>query len=131
VDQRSIVLYLSLKRMAAQTIHNYLIATLGNETVADITVTKYLRTAQFDPTKVPPNSDASSPHVTSMTPTGLDRIILAAHGKEPFSLVHELARATHLTTTTVYKRLINSFGFVYVIFAGYRIFCQTLRTAMS
>jgi hypothetical protein len=54
MDQISIVRYLHphLKgeEMSAQTIHNDLLATLGNEAVAYSRVTKYLRTAQFGPT---------------------------------------------------------------------------------
>jgi hypothetical protein len=49
--------------MSAQAIRNDLIVTLGNKAVADSTVTKYLRTAQFDITKVHSNPDASSFHL--------------------------------------------------------------------
>jgi hypothetical protein len=57
--------------MSAQTIHDDLIATPGKEAVEYSRVTKYLRTAQFDPITVPSHPDASSPHPIRMAPTGL------------------------------------------------------------
>jgi hypothetical protein len=86
-----------------QAMHGDLIATLVNEAVAYSRVTKYLRTAQFNPTKVFSNPDAGSCHLDDS-----DRGILAALEEKPFSSVRELARATHLPATTVYRRLINS-----------------------
>jgi hypothetical protein len=56
--------------MSPQAIHDDLMATLGNEAVVYRRVTKYLRTAQFDLTQIPSNSDACSPRITSKTPTG-------------------------------------------------------------
>jgi hypothetical protein len=64
--------------MRAQAIHNDLMATLGNEAVTYRTVTKYLRTAQFD-------LDSSSPHLTSAS----GRAILATLEEKPFSSVRE------------------------------------------
>jgi hypothetical protein len=109
MDQKSIVLNLRhhLKGMSAQAIHDDLMSTLCNEAITDRTVTKYPRTAQFNPTKVPSNPDASSTHLDDS-----DRATLATLEEKPFPSVRELARATHLPPTTVYRRLINSFGLV-------------------
>jgi hypothetical protein len=70
--------------MSAQAIHDNLRATLGNEAVAYNTVTKYLRVAQFDSTKVLSHPDASSPHLTDS-----GRAILEALEEKPFSSVRE------------------------------------------
>jgi hypothetical protein len=106
IDQRSMAFYLHLKAMSAQVISDDLVVTLGAEALAYSPVMKYLRKAQFDPTKVPSNSHASSPHIDNFA-----RAILAALEEKPFSSVRELARATHLPPTTVHSRLTNSFGF--------------------
>jgi hypothetical protein len=45
--------------MLGQATHDDRMARLGSEAVAYSTVTKYLRTAQFDPTQIASNSDAS------------------------------------------------------------------------
>jgi hypothetical protein len=74
--------------MSAQAIHDDLVATLGYKALAYSTVTKYLRTARFDPAKDPPNNDASSHHLDDS-----DQAILAALEERPFSSVCELARA--------------------------------------
>jgi hypothetical protein len=96
--------------MSAQAIHDDLRARLGNEAVAYSRVTKYIRMAQFAPTKVLSNPDASSPHVTSTTPTGLSWQPLRKNRFHQCASLRELAQATHLSGTTVYERLINSLG---------------------
>jgi hypothetical protein len=50
MDQKPIVLYLRMKGMVLDTIHNDLVRTLGKvgkDAVAYSTVTKYARSAQF------------------------------------------------------------------------------------
>jgi hypothetical protein len=73
MDQKSIVLYLHLKEMSAQTIHDDLVATLGYKTLGYSKIMKYLHRARFDPAKNPPDSDASSPDLDDS-----DKVILAA-----------------------------------------------------
>jgi hypothetical protein len=63
MKQKSIVLYLHLKRTPARATHDDLGATLDSEAPAYSTVTKHLRTARVNPVKDPPNPDASSPHL--------------------------------------------------------------------
>jgi hypothetical protein len=47
MGQKPIVLYLRMKGMALDAIHDDLVRTLGNDAVADSTVTKYAPSAQF------------------------------------------------------------------------------------
>jgi hypothetical protein len=47
MDQKPIILYLRMKGMALDTIHNDLVRTLGKDVVMYSTVTKYARSAQF------------------------------------------------------------------------------------
>jgi hypothetical protein len=46
MDHKSIVLYLRMKRVTLDALHN-LLRTLGKDAVAYSTVTKYARSAQF------------------------------------------------------------------------------------
>jgi hypothetical protein len=88
MDQKSIVLDLHLKGkgISTQAIHNNLIATLGYKALAHSTVTKYLRTARFDPAKDHRNSDPNSPHLDDS-----DEAILAALEEKSFLSGRELA----------------------------------------
>jgi hypothetical protein len=103
MDQKSIVLYLHLNEMSAQTIHDDLVAALEYKAPAYSTVTKYLRPARFDPAKSPRNSDASSAHLDDS-----DKPILATLGENPFLSVRELEGATLLPRMTVDRGLTNS-----------------------
>jgi hypothetical protein len=47
MDQKPIVLYLRMKGMALDVIHDDLVRTLRKDAVAYPTVTKYPRSAQF------------------------------------------------------------------------------------
>jgi hypothetical protein len=47
MDQKPIVLYLRMKGMALDAIHDDPVRTLGKGAVAYSTVTKYARSAQF------------------------------------------------------------------------------------
>jgi hypothetical protein len=47
MDQKPIVLYLRMKGMGLDAIHDDLVRTLGKDSVAYSTVTKYARSAQF------------------------------------------------------------------------------------
>jgi transposase len=54
MTQRPIVTYLSLKGMSAREIHDDILATLGPNAVSYSSVTRYLREAQFPPSKPEP-----------------------------------------------------------------------------
>jgi hypothetical protein len=47
MDQKPVVLYLKMKGMALDDIHDDLVRTLGKDVVAYSMVTKYARSAQF------------------------------------------------------------------------------------
>jgi hypothetical protein len=54
MDQKRIVLYLRMKRMALDAIRDDLVRTLGKDAVAYSTLTKYARSAQFSGRRKPP-----------------------------------------------------------------------------
>jgi hypothetical protein len=47
MDQRSICLFLAMKRLSAQTIYNELVAVLGLDVIGHSMVTNYLRQRHF------------------------------------------------------------------------------------
>jgi hypothetical protein len=54
MDQRSIYLFLALKRLSAWPVYNELTDVLGADAIAYSTVIKYLRQRQFTPILVDP-----------------------------------------------------------------------------
>jgi hypothetical protein len=56
MDQKPIALYLRMKWMALDAIHDDLVRTLGKDAVTYSTVTKYARSAQFSGRKEAPIS---------------------------------------------------------------------------
>jgi hypothetical protein len=50
MDQRSICLFLAMKRFSAQAIHNELVVVLGPDVTGYSTVTNYLRQRHFPST---------------------------------------------------------------------------------
>jgi hypothetical protein len=104
MDQRSICLFLAMKGLSSRDVHNELIAVLGSDAIAYSTVTSYLRQRQFP--------DISSESSDELLTTIIDDAILDALDKQPFPSVKELARLTCIPTTTVYRHLTRSVGFV-------------------
>jgi hypothetical protein len=51
MDQKTIFLYLRMKGMSLDAIHEDLVRTLGTDAVTCPTVTKYVRSAKFSPKK--------------------------------------------------------------------------------
>jgi hypothetical protein len=51
MDQKTIVLYLRMKGMSLDAIHEDLVRTLGTDAVTYPTVTKYARSAKLSPKK--------------------------------------------------------------------------------
>jgi hypothetical protein len=71
------------------------------------TVIWYLREARFPPSKPEPHpADVQNDLDDS------DQAISAALEDSPFASVRQLSRLTHLPSTTVYRRLTQSLGFV-------------------
>jgi hypothetical protein len=73
MDQKPIVLYLRMKGMALDAIHDDLIPTLGTNAVAHSMVTKYVRSAQFSRRK-----EATSPEAPYVERSPVDDAILTA-----------------------------------------------------
>jgi hypothetical protein len=77
MDQRSICLFLAMKRLSARDVHHELVALLSPDAIAYSIVTSYLRQRQFpvissEPSREPPT-------------TIIDDSILDALDKQPFS----------------------------------------------
>jgi hypothetical protein len=107
MTQRPIVVYLSLKWMSGREIHDDIIATLGPGAVSYSSVTRYLREARFPHSKPEPHP-ADIPRDLDDS----DQVILAALEDSPFASVRKLSRLVHLPSTTVYRPLTQSLGFV-------------------
>jgi hypothetical protein len=104
MDQRSICLFLALKRLSARAISNELTAVLNADTIADSTVTKHLRQRQFTFILVAPPEEP----VTIV----IDQTILDNIEHYPFSSIRKLARFTCIPTTVVHRHLAQSLGFM-------------------
>jgi hypothetical protein len=104
MEQRSICLFLQRKGLSAQVIHNELANVLGADAIADSTVTLYLRQRFLPTIPIDPLDDSFT--------TMIDQTVLEALENQPFSYLRELAKLTCIPTTTVYRHLTQSFGFV-------------------
>jgi hypothetical protein len=78
-DQRPIVLYLRIKGMALDAIHDDLVRTLGKDAVTYSTVTKYTRNAQFSGRK-----EATPPEAPCVERSPVDEATLTALAEFPF-----------------------------------------------
>jgi hypothetical protein len=107
MTERPIVAYLSLKGMSAHEIHDDIVTTLGPDALPYSSVTRYLRGARFLPSKPEPHpADVQRDFDDS------DQAILAALEDSSFASVRQLSRLTHLPSTTIYRSLTRSRGFV-------------------
>jgi hypothetical protein len=106
MDQRSIVMYFSLKGLNAVEIHNDLVATLTSKAKSYRTVTYYLRKPSFSSPKTPQPSESPAPILNESNET-----ILLALSEEPFASVQQLARRTDLHPSMVYDHLTHKLGF--------------------
>jgi hypothetical protein len=97
MDQKPIVLYLRMKEMVLDAIHDDLVPTLGKDAVAYSTVTKYARSAHF-----PSRTEANPPEAPDVERSPIDEAILTALAEFPFSSVRELSRTICLPRSTVY-----------------------------
>jgi hypothetical protein len=106
MDQKPIVLYLRMKGMALDAIHDDLVRTLGKDTVAHSTVIKSARIAQFSgrTEDIPPEA----PDV-ECSPVG--EAIFTTLAEFPFSSVRELSRRICLPKSAVHRHLTQSLRF--------------------
>jgi hypothetical protein len=79
---------------------------LGENAVADSTVTKYVRSEKF-----PPKNDGPASDPISIEPGPVDQAILIALADDRFSSVRQLSRLTCLPRATVYRHLTDSLHF--------------------
>jgi hypothetical protein len=104
MDQRAICLYLSRKGFSAHAIHEELVQILGPDAIAYSTVTYHLRVSRWTAQTEERHSDPS--------PDVVDNSVLEALDQTPFASVRELAKATCIPRTTVWRRLTACLGFV-------------------
>jgi hypothetical protein len=104
MDQRSICLFLVVKRLSAQAISNELVAVLGPDGTGYSTVTTYLRQRHF-PSTLRETLDGPAAIV-------IDNGILVALEKQPFSSIRELAQLTCVPRSTVHRHRTQSLVFV-------------------
>jgi hypothetical protein len=104
MDQKPIVLYLLMKGMTLDAIHNDLVRTLGKDAVAYSTVTKYARSAQFSGRK-----EVTTPEAPDVELSPVDEATLMALAEFPFpfpfsfSSVRELSRRISLPRSSVHR----------------------------
>jgi hypothetical protein len=100
MDQKLIVLYLRMKGISLDTIHDDHVRTLGKEAVAYSTVTKYAVSTQFSGRK-----EASPPEAPDVERSPVGEAILTALAEFPFpfSSVRELSRMFCLPRSTVHR----------------------------
>jgi hypothetical protein len=112
MDQKPIVLYLRMKEMALDAIHDDLVHTLGRDVVTYSTVTKYACSAQFSIRK-----EATPLEAPDVEGRPVDEAMLTALAKFPFpfpfSSVRELSRRICLPRSTVHphRHFTQSFRF--------------------
>jgi hypothetical protein len=110
MDQKPIILYLWMKWMALDSIHDDLIRMLGKDAVAYLTVTKCARSPQFSGRK-----EATPPEAPDVERSPVDEGMLTALAEFPFpflfSSVRELSRGICLPRSPVHRYLTQSFRF--------------------
>jgi hypothetical protein len=106
MDQKTIVLYLRMKGMSLDAIHEDLVRTLGADVVSYSMVTKYARSAKFSPKK-----DGASSEPPIVESSSVDDAILADLDEYPFSSIRELSRRICLPRSTVHRHVSHSLRF--------------------
>jgi hypothetical protein len=106
MNQKSIVLSIHMKGLDLDAIHEDLVRVLGENAIADSTVTKYIRSARFPPKQGAPSAE---PMPVEISP--VDQAILTALADYPFSSGRELSRLTCLPRSTVHRHLTRPLHF--------------------
>jgi hypothetical protein len=104
MDQRSICLFLAIKRLPTRAIYNELVAVLGPDAIGYSTATTCLRQRHF------PSTLRDTPD--EPTATVIDKTILDSLEKQSFSSIRELAQLICIPRSTVHRHLTQSLGFV-------------------
>jgi hypothetical protein len=96
MNQKPIVLYLRMKGMDLDAIHDNRVRTLGKDALAYLTIIKYARSVQFSGRKgITPPEPADVGH------SPVDEAILTHLAKFPFSAARALSRTICLPRSTV------------------------------
>jgi hypothetical protein len=98
MDQKQIVIYLQIKGMTLDAIHDALVRKLGKDAVAYSTVIKYAHSAQFSGRK-----EATPPEAPDVERSPADEVIVTALAEFPFSSVRELSRRIYLPRSIVHR----------------------------
>jgi DNA-binding NarL/FixJ family response regulator len=106
MNLRSIVLDLRLKGMNGREIYDDLVTTLPDDAPASSAVTFWLRQERL-PRFSEPDHDLTDDSQADET----DQAILSALTIQPFGSVHDIARLTCLSCSTVHSHLARSLGF--------------------
>jgi hypothetical protein len=106
MEQRSICLFLALKRLSVRAVYNKRTDVLGADGIAFSTVTKYLHQSQFTSILVDPPPPEEPATIV------IDQAIFDALKHYPFSSIQELDRLICIPTTTVHRHLPQSLDFV-------------------
>jgi DNA-binding transcriptional ArsR family regulator len=106
MDQKPVVLYLRMKGMALDAIHDDLVRTLEKDAVAYSTMTRYAHSAQFSGRK-----ETTPPEAPDVERSPVDEAILTALAEFPFSSASELSRRISLPRSTVHRHLTQSLCF--------------------
>jgi hypothetical protein len=94
MNQRSICLFLAIKGLSAQAVHNHHGIVLGPDAIAYRTVTQGLPQRQFP--SVPCNPSEEPPN------TVIENAILGALEKQRFSFIRERGKFICIPTTPVH-----------------------------
>jgi hypothetical protein len=106
MDLESITLYLTMKHLGGLEIHAEINSVLGQGTVRYSTKTRYLGQRSF-----PHYSESAEeePEIGSSDP--IDRVILQALNKRPFSSLRQLAKRPLIPATTIRYHLVDRMGY--------------------
>jgi hypothetical protein len=107
MNQKTIVLYLRMKGMALDAIHEDLIRVRGENVIAYSTVAKYVRSARY-----PLKQDTPSAEPMPIEANPVGQAIMTGLADYPFSSVRELSRLICLPRSTVHRRLTRPCHFI-------------------
>jgi hypothetical protein len=107
MNQRSVCLFLGIKRLSATAIHRAVVEVLGFDVMAYSTVPKYLRSADFEVNGAGSDEGCDDPRTTFT-----DDRICHEFETSPFASVRQIARMRLFPKTTVCGHPTESLNFV-------------------
>lgn len=100
IDQRSIVIFLSMQGKSPTVIEKEMKDTLGEIAVKYSTITKYLRQTKFPPSSDKPENDEYLNVLDKV-----DQIILDVLDEQPFASIRQIAQRAGIPKSTVHYHL--------------------------